>query len=411
MLGAVADDFTGATDLAIMLRRNGHRVAVVIEEHDPDPAVREGLDAVVVALKSRTAPVAEAVAASERAVDRLRGWGADRLYVKYCSTFDSTDRGNIGPVLDAVADRAGAGTVVVAPALPANGRTVYQGHLFVGAELLERSPMRHHPLTPMTRSRVAELLAPQTPHAVDEIHLATVRRGPGAVRAALAEAADRYVVVDTVDDDDLRVLGAAVAGAPVVSGGSGLALGLPDPGTPADDWRPAAPGRVRLTLCGSASAATRRQVADAARTAPSLRIDPVTAVRDPDAETARLTAWVREQPVGSAPVVYATAEPGDVVAEVDGAAVAPAVEAVLAAAGHALVADGTVSRLLVAGGETSGAVVRSLGAGLLRIGPEIAPGICWTAATTADGRAVTLALKSGNFGPDDLFTSAWDVLA
>ncbi|WP_198320625.1 3-oxo-tetronate kinase [Actinosynnema pretiosum] len=409
MLGAIADDFTGATDLAIMLRRNGHRVAVAIEDHDPGERVRAGLDALVIALKSRTAPVDEAVAATRAAHERLLAWGARRVYVKYCSTFDSTDEGNIGPVLDAVADRAGAARVVVVPPLPANGRTVHEGLLHVNGQLLEHSPMRHHPLTPMTRSRVADLLRPQTRHEVAEAHLDVVRSGRDALRAALEATAARYVVVDAVDDADLAVIGAAVAEDVVVSGGSGLALGLPDPHGDTGRWTAPASGR-RAVLCGSASTATRRQVADATRTQPGLRVDPVAAVRTPDLEVDRISAWAVQQPADSVPVIYSTADAADLVPEVDGLPVAPAVETVLAGVARRLVVSG-VRRLLVAGGETSGAVVRALGVGVLRVGPEIAPGICWAAATTATRREIALALKSGNFGPDDLFTSAWDALA
>ncbi|AXB42868.1 3-oxo-tetronate kinase [Amycolatopsis albispora] len=408
MLGAIADDFTGATDLAIMLRRTGYRVAVAIEDHDPGAPERAGLDALVIALKTRTAPVAEAVDASRAAVRRLRDWGARQVYVKYCSTFDSTDAGNIGPVLDLVSAELGADKVVVAPALPANGRTVYFGHLFVGADLLEHSSMRHHPLTPMTRSRVADLLRPQTPHPVAEVHHTTISQGVDAVRAAIEAAPGRYVVVDTIDDEDLRVLGAAVADSPVLSGGSGLACGLPGPGTPGDDWK-SVPDTGRVVLCGSASATTRRQIATAARTQPVRRVDPRAAVHEPDAEVGRIFDWVRAQQ--AAPVVYAAGEPGDVVSEIDGHAVAPAVEGVLAGVARRLVDEAGITRLLAAGGETSGAIVRALGIGLLRIGPEIAPGICWSGAVTSTGTELALALKSGNFGPDDLFTSAWDRLA
>ncbi|GAA2697866.1 MULTISPECIES: 3-oxo-tetronate kinase [Actinosynnema] len=409
MLGAIADDFTGATDLAIMLRRNGHRVAVAIEDHDPGERVRAGLDALVIALKSRTAPVEEAVAATRAAHQRLLDWGARRVYVKYCSTFDSTDEGNIGPVLDAVADRAGAERVVVVPSLPANGRTVREGLLHVNGQLLEHSPMRHHPLTPMTRSRVADLLRPQTRHEVAEVHLDVVRSGRDALRAALEGTTARYVVVDAVDDADLAVIGSAVAEDVVVSGGSGLALGLPDPNGDVSGWTAPASAR-RAVLCGSASTATRRQIADATRTQPGLRVDPVAAVRTPDLEFSRISAWAVQQPEDSVPIIYSTGEDADLVPEVDGRPVAPAVETVLARVARTLVRSG-VRHLLVAGGETSGAVVRSLGVGVLRAGPEIAPGICWAAATAFNNREIALALKSGNFGPDDLFTSAWDRLA
>ncbi|MFD2795765.1 3-oxo-tetronate kinase [Promicromonospora vindobonensis] len=408
MLGSIADDFTGATDLATMLRRSGHRVCVVIENGTLTPDQLSEVDAVVVALKTRTAPRADAVRASLDAVDRLRAWGATRFYVKYCSTFDSTDDGNIGPVLDAVADAVGAARAVVVPALPANGRTVHDGHLFVGADLLENSSMRHHPLTPMTRSRVADLLRPQTVHDVGEVALPTVREGADAVRVALDASDARYTVLDTTTDDDLATIGAATAGDVLVSGGSGLALGIAGPRLPDALWSPPVTGRGAV-LCGSVSTTTLGQVADAARTQPVRLIDLAAAVADEQGTVAELTAWVEQQPATSRPVVCAARERADVRSHVDGVEAAPVVERVLAGVARRLVADGTVTALIVAGGESSGAVVRALGVDALRIGPELAPGVCW-ATGSVDGRTVALALKSGNFGGMDLFTQAWEVL-
>ena len=408
MLGAIADDFTGATDLATMLRRSGHRVAVVIEDgHIED---RADLDAIVVALKTRTAAPEAAAADSLRALERLRAWGATRFYVKYCSTFDSTDRGNIGPVLDAVTDAAGARRCVIVPSLPANGRTVYRGHLFVGDELLENSSMSRHPLTPMTQSRVASLLRPQTPHTVSEIAHETVRAGAPALLAALEDSSARYIVVDAIDDDDLAVIAAATANDVVVSGGSGLALGMTAAGATGNGWTsPGISGRV--VLCGSASAATRGQIAHAAKSQPVRQIDLQAAARRPEEEAADLARWVSGQPSGSIPVVCAVREPGDVRQSVEGVDTAPLVEHVLSAVARRLVDAGSVSALIVAGGESSGAVVRGLGIQTLHIGPELAPGVCWADAATASGKRIAVALKSGNFGREDLFTAGWDVLA
>lgn len=409
MFGAIADDFTGATDLALMLRHAGHRVSVVIEDGAPTAEDLSRLDAVVVALKTRTAPREEAVAASLAALRRLRGWGADRFYIKYCSTFDSTDGGNIGPVLDAVADELGAARCVVVPSLPANERTVYNGHLFVGSDLLENSSMRHHPLTPMTRSRVADLLGAQTRHPVGEVTRKTVRAGGRALRRALDGSDARYVVVDAIDEDDLAVIGAATADDVLVSGGSGLALGIPGPGATDAAWTPPRGGRGAV-LCGSVSRASLAQVAHAARTQTTRQIDIAAAVADPAAAASELAAWVAAQPDGVVPVVCAAREAADVRSRVDGSEVAPVVERVLAAVARELVARGIVSSLVVAGGESSGAVVRALGVEALRIGPELAPGVCWATAE-ALGRPVALALKSGNFGGEDLFTTAWERLA
>ncbi|MGI6877970.1 3-oxo-tetronate kinase [Microbacterium sp. gxy059] len=409
MLGAIADDFTGATDLATMLRRSGHRTTVVIEDGGPSAEQIAGSDAVVVALKSRTAAADEAAADSVRALRRLRGWGATRFYAKYCSTFDSTDAGNIGPVLDALRAELGASRCVVVPSLPANGRTVYSGHLFVNGELLEDSPMRHHPLTPMTRSRVADLLRPQTAdHAVDEVPHSVVRAGADALRSALDALAAPYAVVDAISDEDLVAIGRAVQDDPLVSGGSGLALGLPGPGAEEDDWRPPEDGRSAV-LCGSVSRTTLAQIDVASRTQPVRRIDLDGAVADPEGTARALAIWVLEQDADARPVVCAARDRSDVRALHGGSEVAPLVERILAETARRLVAAG-VRRLVVAGGESSGAVVRSLGIESMRIGPELAPGVCWSLAD-ASGIRIAIALKSGNFGDDDLFVSAWERLS
>jgi len=261
LLGAVADDFTGATDLAVALRRRGLRTAVAVGASPLSSGALDertaGLDALVVALKSRTAPVAEAVATSTAALDALVAAGAERLYLKYCSTFDSTDEGNIGPVLDAFLARLDAERTVVVPSFPAAGRTVEGGLLSVHGELLEESPMRHHPLTPMTRSRVRDLLAPQTRSVVTEVPLAVVHAGEESLRDAVDAAPAGLVVVDAVDDADLRTIASATAHLRLLSGAAGLAVGFgeePD-ATGADEAFPDS-GR-RLVVCGSASSATR----------------------------------------------------------------------------------------------------------------------------------------------------------
>lgn len=410
MLGAVADDFTGATDLAMMLRASGHRVVVAIEDAQLDAEQLEAADAVVIALKTRTAPVADAVTRSRAAISRLQGWGATRFYVKYCSTFDSTDRGNIGPVLDAAREMLGAERCVVVPSLPANGRRVREGLLFVHEQLLEDSPMRHHPLTPMTRSRVADLLRPQTTGEVAEIHRTTILEGPAALRAALDEVPAPYVALDTETDADLATIGAATGEDVLVSGGSGLALGIPGPTGAASDWEAPEPGR-RAVLCGSVSAQSLAQIADAARTQPVHVIDVRAAATDPSAAAAQILEWIDAQETGAIPVVCAARTREDVLpagalGETDPAAI---VEAVIAGVAGGLVGSGRSSALIVAGGESSGAVVGALGATALRIGPEIAPGVCWSLAESR-GRTLALALKSGNFGGEDMFTTAWEVL-
>lgn len=409
-IGAVADDFTGATDLATTLQARGMRAVVVVEDRPVDAAELADVDAVVVALKSRTAPVDEAIADSIAALDRLLGWGAERVYVKYCSTFDSTDRGNIGPVLDAVRERLGVDRSVVVPSFPANGRTVDGGVLRVHGVLLEDSPMRQHPLTPMTRSRIRDLLQPQTPTPVAEIGLAVVRAGADALRAAIDDAPAGYLVVDAVTDDDVRTIAQATEHLRMLSGGAALGAGLDASGAHgATPLPPYAGGR--LVVAGSASEATRSQVAAAAAAGHATRkVDVDAALADADAEAERIAQWVRALPAAALPVVYSVGELADVRPDPTGASAA-AVEHVLAGLVARLVRSGDVDRVVVAGGETSGAVVQALEAGLLRIGPQLAPGVCWSGITTPDGHEVAVVLKSGNFGGPDLLSTAWEALA
>lgn len=404
-LGAIADDFTGATDLATALRERGLRTAVVIGDND----IPAGHDAVVVALKSRTSPVAQAVSDSLAAAERLDAAGADRLYVKYCSTFDSTDEGNIGPVLDVAVGRAGVDRTVVVPAFPANGRTVREGSLFVHGTLLEHSSMRHHPLTPMTKSRLRDILAPQTDAELTEIALDVVRTGADALRVAIDEAAAGYLIVDAETEDDLAVIAAATRHLRVLSGGAALAAHLDAPAEIGTVPFPTV-GPGRLVVCGSASAATRAQIADAvARGAVARRVDLDAAASAPDTEVRALAAWVRSLPDTALPLISSVTELADI--RRDASVTAAAVERVLSAVVAELVSTGDVHRVVVAGGETSGAVVQALGVSTLEIGPQLAPGVCWSAGETASGDTVALVLKSGNFGGTDLFTTAWEAIA
>ncbi|MGP2439853.1 3-oxo-tetronate kinase [Streptomyces sp. JW3] len=420
-LGAIADDFTGATDLATMLVARGFRTVVAVGA-DAVAALADAAqtDAVVVALKSRTAPVAEAVDDSLKALHALRAIGCRRFYFKYCSTFDSTPEGNIGPVTDALLAALGERRTVVVPSFPATGRTVYRGRLFVHDDLLDESPMRHHPLTPMRDSRLQRLLAPQTAHPVTRVGLDTVRAGAAALRAALAEPvhADALVVLDAVDDTDLTAIAAATEEFGLVTGAAGLAVGLTGPHPGAARARPASrPGDVGVVLAGSASAATRAQVAHALDHLPHRRLDLHRLRADFDTAVAELTAFVREHWAADParpPLIYAVATPDDIETDTPAGAEPPAalVERALAACAVTLVAAGA-RRLLVAGGETSGAVVTALKARTLGIGAPIAPGVAWArteVCPAGTAHTVDLALKSGNFGDTAIFTEAWEQL-
>ncbi|WP_433700163.1 3-oxo-tetronate kinase [Nocardiopsis sp. CA-288880] len=406
-LGAIADDLTGATDVAIALTSAGYRTAVVLGADAPDgDGAADGADAVVVALKSRTMPAGEAVAASLDALARLRRAGCERFYFKYCSTFDSTPAGNIGPVAEALLEALGETVTVVAPAFPANGRTVYRGHLFVGDEPLDESPMRHHPLTPMTDSNLLRLLAPQVGGGEDDVALVpwpTVARGEEAVREAIGRAGRagaRFVVVDALTDADLATLARATEDLRLLTGGSALAQGLRGPRalarTPVT-----LPGGPRVVLSGSASRATQGQVRHALAAGGGRQLRPSDLREDFEAAVSAAVSAALE--AADAPfVVYATASPEDVVDTAD----APLIEEALAETAERLVAAGTRA-LLVAGGETSGAVVQRLGVGALALGPEIDPGVAWMRGRR-DGEDIHLMLKSGNFGREDLFVRAWE---
>ncbi|GAA2300894.1 four-carbon acid sugar kinase family protein [Streptomyces kunmingensis] len=426
LLGAIADDFTGATDLATMLVARGFRTVVAVGSEglaDDGPAAQEvrAADAVVIALKSRTAPVDEAVGTSLAALRALTDAGCESFYFKYCSTFDSTPVGNIGPVTDALLDALGEQATVVVPAFPATGRTVYKARLFVHDDLLEESPMRDHPLTPMRDSHLVRLLAPQTRRPVRVVGLDTVRAGVQALRSALAspEYAAALTVVDATEDQDLRTISAATSSMRLVTGAAGLAVGLTGPheGT-ARAAAASRPGDVGAVLAGSASAATRAQVAHGREHLPHRKLDLAALRADPEAAVAELVDFARacwradpERP----PLLYAVGSLDDLEHQPPEGAVPAAelVERALAECAVGLVRAGA-RRLLVAGGETSGAVVTALGARTLGIGAQIAPGVAWARTHTGvDGRAesVDLALKSGNFGGTSIFTSAWEHLA
>lgn len=420
LLGCIADDLTGATDLALMLTRAGMKTVQVMQVPDKN-ADLSGYDAVVVALKTRTCPVGEAVSLSLVAADALLAGGAKQLFFKYCSTFDSTDDGNIGPVAEALLNRLGTRQAIVCPAFPTNKRTVYQGNLFVGDVPLAESPMKDHPLTPMRDSNLVRVLQQQTKLKVGLVPFAVVDAGADAIKTAMAAADgrdERFLVLDAITDRHLVDMGTAAAGMELITGGSGVALGLPANFVRAGLMKAAeAPTTMRapkgraLILAGSCSVATRGQVKaaiDAGSTA--LRLDPL-ALASGEMTAARIIAWVKDQSGDRPPLVYSSADPDAVVAaqaKLGRDKAGAIVEKALAAAAIGL-ADAGFTRLIVAGGETSGAVVNGLGVTALEIGPEIDPGVPWTRAI--GGRDMVLALKSGNFGAPDFFLKAWEKLS
>ena len=415
LLGCIADDFTGATDLASMLVRNGMRTVQLIGvPADTDPA--PDADAIVVALKSRTIPAKDAVAQSLAALAWLQNAGCRQFFFKYCSTFDGTDEGNIGPVADALVAALRCGFAIACPAFPANARTIYQGHLFVGSTLLNESGMQDHPLTPMRDPNLVRVLSRQTDGTVGLVAFPIVDAGAGAIRTALSrlrEQGRRYAIVDAVADAHLLSIGEAVASHALVTGGSGVAMGLPANfralGLLRDKGAAALPdlSGAAAVLAGSCSRATLLQVANARDALPTLELDPL-ANPDPDKLAQDALEWA-ETRLGSLPVVIAASAPPDRVAKLQALlgreAAGVAVEHTMAMIARGLVERG-VRRMIIAGGETSGAVVSALGVTRLRIGREIDPGVPWTFAE-GTGPSLLLALKSGNFGGPNFFQSAF----
>ena len=416
LLGCIADDFTGATDLASMLVGQGMRTVQLIGVpgvNDPVPDA----DAIVVALKSRTIAAIDAIRMSLDALKWLQRAGCRQMLFKYCSTFDSTDEGNIGPVADALVDALGCGFAIACPAFPTNGRTVFQGHLFVGSALLNESGMQDHPLTPMRDANLVRVLGRQTAGTVGLVPFATVDAGPDAIRDALTaqrEQGRRFAIVDATTDRHLRAMGEAVARHALVTGGSGVAMGLPEnfrrAGLLAEHHAgalPSVPGHAAV-LAGSCSRTTLFQLGAARDRAPTLVLNPL-ATPDAEALAAQALAWA-ESRLGATPVIIAaSAPPAEVAAlqeKLGRDAAGALVERTMALVAHGLVALG-VRRMAIAGGETSGSVVAALGVRRLTIGAEIDPGVPWTYAE-GDGPTMLLALKSGNFGSRDFFLQAFE---
>lgn len=406
LLGAIADDFTGASDLANTLTKAGMATTLFV-------GIPEGpvdCEAGVVALKTRSIPAEQAVARSLAAHEWLHGQGAQQILFKYCSTFDSTPEGNIGPVADALLAATGAQVAVVCPAFPGAGRTIYSGQLFVGDVPLNESGMQHHPLNPMTDADLRRWLARQSANRVEWLPWAEVAKGRAAIRAALDRIAAQgpaLVVVDAITDADLLEIGAALDGAALITGGSGIALGLPGNFGCGDRAGAAGPAVVGhgVVLSGSCSVASQAQVAEYAAQ------HPVREIGFDDVESGRVTAegladWALER-AAAAPMIFTTASP-EKVAETQRQygrdVVSAAFEGLMGCLAAELV-DRGFTRIAVGGGETSGAVIEALGLTSLRIGPEIAPGVP-AVSSERNGLRIGLALKSGNFGGQGFYTRA-----
>ncbi|WP_027998465.1 3-oxo-tetronate kinase [Sinorhizobium arboris] len=417
LLGSIADDYTGASDLANTLTKNGLRTVQTVGIPDPALALPDA-DAVVVSLKIRSAPAGEAVAAALDAESWLRGRGAAHVMYKICSTFDSTDRGNIGPVTEALLSVSGGSIALVTPAFPETGRTVYLGHLFVNGQPLDESPLKDHPLNPMRDANLARVLARQSRGTVGLVDLATVAAGPDAVKARLDGLSGEGVaaaIADAVFEGDLETLGRIALAMPVSTGASGLGLGLAralvrsgraSAGAGAEPvTRPV--GGLAAVVAGSCSAATLKQIAAAESRMPVLRIDTEKLLGGSD-EISAAVAWAGER-IAEGPVVIAASATPETVSRLQARfgreASGHAIETATATISSELVRRG-VRRLVVAGGETSGATVDRLGIPAFLIGPEIAPGVPLLRTIGTAGEDMLLALKSGNFGGEDFFATA-----
>jgi uncharacterized protein YgbK (DUF1537 family) len=421
-LGCIADDYTGASDLANTLTRCGLRTVQTIGV--PSDALKlPEIDAVVVSLKSRSIPADEAVAKSRAAEKWMRGRGARHVLFKICSTFDSTDAGNIGPVMDALRADSGDGIVLVTPAFPETGRTVYQGNLFVGALPLNESSLKDHPLNPMHDSNLVRVLARQSKTKVALADLTVIAGGADAIRAhlnALEKTGIGAVVADAVFERDLEAIGKVALDHRVSVGASGIGLGLARAlvssgrvkAAAVDATSTEAVGGAAACLAGSCSQATLGQIASAAQVMPVLHLDPEKIIATPD-EIARALAWAKER-IGKGPVLIASSSTPDQVAALQarhGRDVAGhAIEQAMADLAEGLVQAG-VRRLVVAGGETSGAVVDRLGIPGFLVGPEIAAGVPVLRAVGAKDGGMLLALKSGNFGGPQFFSEAFKMMA
>jgi uncharacterized protein YgbK (DUF1537 family) len=425
-LGCIADDFTGATDLANNLVRSGMRTVQLMGVPKTDCS-QDDADAVVVALKSRTIPAEEAIAQSLAALEWLLARGAEQIYFKYCSTFDSTPKGNIGPVAEALMKALGTSFTIATPAFPENQRSVFQGHLFVGSTLLEHTGMRDHPLTPMTDSNLVRVLQAQCRQKVGLVDAATVAEGSAAIGERMLSLQRQGVglaIVDAISNRDLLTIGAALKGMRLVTGGSGVAIGLAQnfgiSPNPTSEALPKAKGK-KAVVSGSCSVATQAQVAHfIAQGFPSFQVHPA----EIDAQGAlvnKALAWAASKNEHDPILIYSTSSPGEVKTIQDKLGVGHAgelVETTLAAIAKGLVYQG-VRQLLVAGGETSGACVQALGIDQMQIGPQIDPGVpwCWAqtgasefATPSSDAISLHLALKSGNFGTEDFFIKSFGLL-
>ncbi len=420
VLGCIADDVTGATDLAINLVQGGMCVVQVLDAAAVSDVKTVDADAIVVALKTRSIPKDDAIALSLEALDALQDVGVERFFFKYCSTFDSTERGNIGPVAESLLKALDARQTIFCPAFPRNGRTVYHGHLFVHGKPLHESGMANHPLNPMTDANLVRFLGKQTSRKIGLLNYDDLAAGDVASNLlSLIDDGCSFVVTDACDETHLQLLASAVSEELLVTGGSGIARYLPDAYRTSGlfESEPYVPSLPRnagrgLVVAGSCSSRTLEQVAWMAKKCNAWQVDVEAVLADPGTVLERLMLWANAIDPSRAAMIYSSAKSEDVSklqADHGRDVVAHAIETFLATATARMVDEMDVGKLVIAGGETSGAIVKGLGVRALRIGPEICAGVPWT--ESIGGRPLALALKSGNFGDEDFFERALEMLA
>lgn len=413
MLGVIADDFTGASDIASFLVENG--LSTVQMNGVPKTLLNSSVGAVVISLKSRSNPVNEAIEQSLSALQWLKENGCTKFYFKYCSTFDSTYRGNIGPVTDALLDALNENFTVVTPALPVNGRTIFNGYLFVGNVLLSESGMRNHPITPMKDSNLVRLMDAQSKGKTGLVPYSEVIQGAERVKARFAELRSqgyRYAVVDAIDNSQLAILAEAIADLKLVTGGSGLGaymaarLSSNEKGI-----NPFVPQKDKtVVLSGSCSVMTNKQVNAYKAKASHIYLDVEKILSQEDYIDELYNETIKHLNEPLAPIVYATVPPEklhDIQEKFGGQRTSHAIENAFAKLAIRLKNEAGVVNFITAGGETSSIIVQKLGFTGFHIGKQIAPGVPWLKALDEN---ISLALKSGNFGKEDFFEFAQGML-
>ncbi|PHM35743.1 3-oxo-tetronate kinase [Xenorhabdus innexi] len=417
-LGVIADDFTGATDIASLMVQNGWQVALLLSIPDDSTFIPHDVDAIIISLKSRSCPVDESIEQSLKACRWLRQKAnCSRLFFKYCSTFDSTIKGNIGPVTDVLMDELQIDLCLICPALPINGRTVVYGYLFVNGQLLNESDMQYHPINPMKDSNLLRLMEQQSRGTAGLVDINCVRQGELSIRDRLCQLrckGIRYAVVDTLLMDDLLLVAQAAHDMTLITGGSGLGGAIARYCSGGNSEKtsikklPLPRNRRMVILSGSCSVMTYRQVLEYKKIASTMELDIDKCINNPD-YIHLLVDWIIQQPMkGLAPMLYTTRPPGVLKLthnQYESFQVSKIIEQLFAQIANEL-RQKDFNTFIITGGETSGKVVQSLGINQVGIGAIIAHGVPWVYDLQSD---CWLALKSGNFGEVDFFHYAQEI--